>query len=237
MSSWQIHHSRAEEHTIQGERFLTAGFTTAARDAFRQAAELELHALATLPNGKPRTYGALALSAVALFHKAERHDDCIRHANAALEVPGLEPYVYEELTQFVADSDAKTDPAKSQQPSDIRLASFTPDDIVKNPDAAWASAMREVSVLIKRNDMRLALSKTGEQDIIETFDWDDFLRDERISSKVYSIVGDRGERVGLRRGDDTLVMTLFSKLEEFEWVVRTAKFTVTRSPGITELRL
>ena len=73
----------------------------------------------------------------------------------------------------------------------------------------------------------------------ETIAWDDFLHDERVSREVYSSVADRGQRIGLRRGEDNLRHpTLYSNLEnEGEWVVRTTTTIVPkRSPGVSRWR-
>lgn len=78
---------RSEELAFEAERAHRAGDQERARALYAQAAELEGEVAREVPDAEPRVRSVLAISAVALWLEAGRHDDAARAACEFLARP------------------------------------------------------------------------------------------------------------------------------------------------------
>lgn len=69
--SWLAHHKKSERLAGQAETAKRRGNDKQAKEFYKRAAESEANALNEVDEDKPRTYGITAVSAVALYLKAE----------------------------------------------------------------------------------------------------------------------------------------------------------------------
>jgi hypothetical protein len=80
---------RSEALAFEADRARRAGNEAWARALFAEAAELEAAVAREVPPGKPRVRSVLAISAVALWLDAHRHEDAARTACEFLARPEL----------------------------------------------------------------------------------------------------------------------------------------------------
>lgn len=93
---------QAENTAFQAERAISSGDIDAARNLFAYAATLEEEVAHQVPYSKPRTRTTLAVSAVALWLKADRYADVIRAGGHFLSQPqGLTDSGGEELRRLM----------------------------------------------------------------------------------------------------------------------------------------
>lgn len=200
-------HQEADDFALEAEKCIARGETNDAKRYYGLAAERERDALDQVPLDKPRTYGALALSVVALLFKAERYDDCVTRGTAMMDVANLEQYVYEDIQQLVDESLVQlgeTDDLWRIPPSDI-VSVFTEVDVRNEPDHVWRNVMRGDIVLLKRDGpARVTLTRTGVAEITDTIDWQDYVTDDRLSATVYERVSSHGQRIALQRGHEKI---------------------------------
>jgi hypothetical protein len=80
---------RSEALVVEAQRARKAGDEVGARALFAKAAELEAQVAREVPAGSPRVRGVLAISAVALWLDAHRHEEAARTACELLARPEL----------------------------------------------------------------------------------------------------------------------------------------------------
>jgi hypothetical protein len=88
-SLWQQHHRLSETLAVRAEQLARAGDTVRAAQEYEQAARHETAALRQVPPGKSRTLGILAVSATALWYKADCQQEAKDLAREYLAVPEL----------------------------------------------------------------------------------------------------------------------------------------------------
>lgn len=93
-------HAAAQELSARAELARRRGDIPAARDLYRQAAEIEQAALRTVPSEKPRTRGILAVSYAALLFKAAEYERAEAEI-CALLASGLNAEHREQLRELL----------------------------------------------------------------------------------------------------------------------------------------
>lgn len=102
MSSWSDLHKTSEQTAIAAEIALRAGDNSQARLLYSKAAELEEKALATIDPRKHRTRGITAVSAVALFYKAEAYGRAANLAEALLADSKIPQFARDDLRSLLS---------------------------------------------------------------------------------------------------------------------------------------
>ena len=98
-------HRQAEALMGMAERKAAQGAAKEARALYRQAAEEEARAYEHVPAARHRTRGIIAVSAVALYHRAGVFDEAIRHAHLYLSNDDLPDFAREQLAALLTDSE------------------------------------------------------------------------------------------------------------------------------------
>jgi len=90
-------HRRAEELMLRADEALLRGDADEARQAFSQAADFELEAIATVPSERVRTRGILVMSAVSLLRRGGRVPDALSLAYRLLSQAPIADWVTNQL--------------------------------------------------------------------------------------------------------------------------------------------
>lgn len=99
--TWVQFHAESEARAIEATVALSAKDETRAADLYRQAAELEQKALDSLEQNKTRTRGITAVSAVALWYKANEYTAAERLAYGLLADDGMLDFARDQLRNLV----------------------------------------------------------------------------------------------------------------------------------------
>lgn len=102
--SWAEWHPRSEQLAAEAEAAIHAGDLDVARNLYAAAAEAEARALDNLDRSKQRTFGVTAVSAVALWYKAQRYDNALRLAHRHLADSDLPPFAVNHLELLIQSS-------------------------------------------------------------------------------------------------------------------------------------
>lgn len=98
---WLSHHRVSEGFATQAHLALQEGKADDAAVLFRQAAEAEEKALASIDASKPRTFGITAVSAVSLWYKAKDLAQAAMVAYRCLANPSLPAMARDQLDDLV----------------------------------------------------------------------------------------------------------------------------------------
>jgi len=99
--TWTELHKESERFSIEAHLALDVGDKDRAYDLFREAAQVERRALEQLDPSKARTRGVTAVSAVALWFKAERYDQAEQLAYSMLADPNIPEFARTDLRNLV----------------------------------------------------------------------------------------------------------------------------------------
>jgi hypothetical protein len=101
MTTWADFHKASEEHAIQAHALSRDGKALEALEVYAHAARLEQEALNAVDPAKNRTKGITAVSAVALWYKAEQYDRAEQLAYAMLADPTIPTFARKDLRDLV----------------------------------------------------------------------------------------------------------------------------------------
>jgi hypothetical protein len=104
MINWLDAHAESERLSARAERAMRAGNRADAMRHFALAAQAEEQAFGLVEADKPRTVGIMAVSAAALYLKAELFADAERVAAAAMTRNSLPSYARKQLRLLMQDS-------------------------------------------------------------------------------------------------------------------------------------
>lgn len=99
--TWTELHRESEQFSMEAHLALNVGDKDRAYDLFRQAAQAERRALDRLDVAKARTRGITAVSAVALWFKAEDYDQAEQLAYSMLGDPNIPEFARADLRNLV----------------------------------------------------------------------------------------------------------------------------------------
>jgi hypothetical protein len=97
-------HRQAEILTATADQLVAQGRSEDARALYFQAAEQEALAFGHIPVERSRTRGIVAVSAVALYRRADAIDQAIRHAHLFLADGSLPDFAREQLDDLLIDA-------------------------------------------------------------------------------------------------------------------------------------
>jgi hypothetical protein len=101
--SWTENHNRSTTFASQAQVFKWQGETEAAKEHYALAAEAETHALQALDPKKTRTLGITAVSATALWFKAEEFSKAKQVAYRWLASEKLPPFAVVQLEEILRE--------------------------------------------------------------------------------------------------------------------------------------
>ncbi len=99
--TWTELHKDSERLSIEAHLALNRGNRERAYDLYRRAAQAERRALEQLDVAKVRTRGVTAVSAVALWFKAQRYDQAEQLAHSMLAEPDIPEFAREDLRSLL----------------------------------------------------------------------------------------------------------------------------------------
>ena len=99
--SWIDHHNESEHHAAEAQLAARKGETKRARELYALAARVETNALSDLDQSKPRTLGATAVSAAALWYKAGEFEEAQALAHTWLGSRQLPPFAIDQLREIL----------------------------------------------------------------------------------------------------------------------------------------
>lgn len=100
--TWAEFHESSAALAESARDLARRGEPETARHHFAQAAEAEEQALACVnPETEPRTFGATAVSATALWYKAGEFENARRVAHQALQAPTLAPFAQDQIRELL----------------------------------------------------------------------------------------------------------------------------------------
>ncbi|MGA2333329.1 MAG: hypothetical protein ABSG75_16385 [Syntrophales bacterium] len=102
--SWSIHHTRSESYAAQANAAIAKGDTALAESLFQLAAQEETLALEQIEQGKKRTLGITAVSAVSLWFKARDLRQVERLACGWLATDLLPDFAITQLQEILQTS-------------------------------------------------------------------------------------------------------------------------------------
>jgi hypothetical protein len=132
--SWDHHHSLSERLAIDADAANQAGEALRAHDLFIRAAAEESAALDSLSHEKQRTRGITAVSAVALWFKAQDYLAAEQLANRCLEDREMPPFAEKQLRDLLQTiRTART----TEKPATRTTTTGSELFIVDNSDVDW----------------------------------------------------------------------------------------------------
>ena len=99
--SWDARHSESERLAALAEQAARLGDRARAEALYRDAASADTAALSALPDGKERTKGITAVSAVALWYKGRDLSKAEAAAHASLAHGGLPAFARRQLRDLL----------------------------------------------------------------------------------------------------------------------------------------
>jgi hypothetical protein len=114
MTDWLTLHRRSEALAAKAHEHVRFGDLAVAESVFRQAAEAEEAALATLDRSKPRTLGITAVSAIALYYKARCFERSMALAYQYLALPEIAGSARAQLDDLLLTLYSERDKSRMQ---------------------------------------------------------------------------------------------------------------------------
>ena len=169
MTSWSDAHGRSERLALDAHAALAAGNTVVARELFLRAADEERIALGLVGEGKARTYGITAVSAVALYYKAGAAKPARELAERCLGQGFLPGFAANGLRELVRAIEAETSATTAPPPATVtRLADHRPPPRAASPSPQvlkFATRLRDK--LPRTGDLAAAIAE--ERETLEEF--------------------------------------------------------------------
>jgi hypothetical protein len=99
--NWSEHHKISEQLAEAAHEAVRNGHAVKAAELFAEAAREETNALTLLTREKPRTYGIIAVSAVALWYKSGELERAEKLAYSASAVPFIPEFAADQLRSLL----------------------------------------------------------------------------------------------------------------------------------------
>lgn len=151
-------HRLATELLGRGEAYLRAGDESAARTLFAEAAELEVRALATIPDDRQRTRAVIAISAVSLYARAGRDSHAMNLAARFLTQAELPDDLRRELVDLIVTSERRRElePERRVDAGDLFEV------VLRGEDVYVGGVVRLETALLKMQQFHHYLVRVGE---------------------------------------------------------------------------
>ena len=101
--SWLAHHKKSERLAYKADAARRQGNAKQAKELYKKAAEAEAIALKEVDDDKPRTYGITAVSAVALYLKADEPQAAKALAGQCFSSGRLPGFAHRMLQDSIAE--------------------------------------------------------------------------------------------------------------------------------------